>query len=144
MPLLAYGLDIGCVVGHLHEVGPHEQTRRQHRCDADRRENGEDHFELRALGLVMRRVTGAGPELPEAVRREEIDGYEDNAADPEGYVDGEVDRAPVRGERSEVPGAREVEDQRADYEQDDNDCKSHHTETTPPNIRRTTAVAVLM
>src|SRR5687767_6424422 len=137
MPLLADGLDRRSVFGDLDEVGPDEQARRQHGGDADSRERGQRDLELGALGLVVRFVACAGAEAPDAIGGEEIDRNEDDAADPKGDVDGEVDRAPVRGEWREVPGAREMENQRANNEQDDDDCKSHHTSNTPQNIRRT-------
>ena len=41
-------------------------------------------------------------------------------------------------------GTREMEDQRADNEQDDDDCKSHHTQTPPKTLGARSAVAVLM
>ena len=147
MPLLADGLDGRGVLGHLDEIRPDEQARRQHRRDADRRERRQRDLELGALGLVMRLVAGPGAEPPDAVGGEQVDGDEHDAADPERDVDRQVDRVPVGGERCEVPAerrAREMKNQRAYDEQDDDDGESHHTKTPPKTLGARSAVAVLM
>ena len=133
VPLLADGLEVRRFLGHRDEVGPDEQTRRQHRGDADGREYGQDDLELLALGLVvgLSALALALAESPDAVRGEQVHGHEHDAADPERDVDREVDRAPVRSERREVPRAREVEDQRADHEQHQDDGQSHHNRIYP-------------
>ena len=144
MPLPADGLGGAGVLWDLNEICPDEQARRQHGRDANRSERGQYDLELGALGLVVRLVAGARAEPPDAVGREEVDCDEHDAADPERDIDREVDRAPVRGERSEIPRTREMEYQRANNEQDDDDCKSHHTQTPPKTLGARSAVAVLM
>src|SRR5690606_25532164 len=121
VPLLADGLDDVGAVGDRDELAPDEQPWGEHGRDAERGEGREPVLELLALGLVVGLVVLAVPEPDEAVGGEEVDGNEDDAADEKGNADSEVDGAPVRCERREVSGARKVEDEGSDDQEDDDD-----------------------
>jgi hypothetical protein len=67
----------------------------------------------------------------DAVGHEEDDGNEDRARNPERDDDRVVDVAPVRSDRRPPPGADEVEDHRADSDQNKYERYSHSSPSLP-------------
>ena len=125
VPLLAERLDDRRVLGDLHELAPDEESRRQHRGDADGGDDREPPLELLVLGVVFRLVALAVAVLPDDPGQEQVDGDEHHARDPEREDHGVVHGGPVRRDRREPPGAREVEYQGADDEEDQDNCNRH-------------------
>ena len=64
-------------------------------------------------------------EAKDAIGREQEDGDEDRAGDPEGNDEGVVDIAPVRGDRRPPPGADDVKDHRSKRDRNQNKRYQH-------------------
>ena len=60
----------------------------------------------------------AVPEFDDAVRHKQVYRDEHDCCDIQRDVDGEVDHAPVRGQRCKRPGTKNVKENRTDNEQD--------------------------
>jgi len=113
VPLLAHGLEHARVFRHLDEIRPYEQAGSQHGGDAHRGHHGEPPLELLVLGFVLRALALLMPVADHAIGHEQVDGDEDKPGDPECDVDRGVHRAPVGGDRREIPRAQEVKQDRA-------------------------------
>ncbi len=130
VPLFADRFDLHRIVGHLDEITPGDEARREHCRHANRRDDGQDDLELVTLGLVVSLVSRLVPEPDETVSREQVDQHEHDAGDPKRDVDREVDQAPVRCEIREVPGV-EVINHRTDDQSGEHHCQDYSHKPSP-------------
>ncbi len=125
VPLLPHCLHLGRVLRHIDESRPDDQAGGQHRGDPHRGQDKQPPFELLVLGFVMRTCACAVAVAEHRPRHEQIDADEDDAGNPERDADRVVDRAPVGGNRREVPRTEEVKQDGRRDQQNQCDCDAH-------------------
>ena len=111
LPLFAEHLYDICFFRHIDEIGPYKQPRRQHCDDAHGGNAGEPFFQRCIFRFIVRLSVGCTAIAEYRQRHEQVDRNENKAGDPQGNVDGRVDRAPVGGQRRKPPGTQPVKDQ---------------------------------
>ena len=104
VPLPANDFEYGGVLRDVDELRPCEQSRRQHRGDADGGQQDEPSLELLVLRFIVRALRFSAPVAQHAIGHEQVDDDEDEPRHPERDRNGVVDRPPVGRDRCEVPG----------------------------------------
>ena len=125
VPLLANNLDDSSIFRHIDKLGPNPQSRRQHRRYAQRGKYGQHPFQFIVFRFEMGFLAAMMMESENAPGQKQVDGNENDTRNPERDVDRGINGAPVGGEGREPPGAREVKNNTADDEKNQNDCKYH-------------------
>ena len=122
VPLLADSFNLHGIVRHIHEFGPDEKTRRQHRHNTDRRENRQPGFKLVILRVIDRFGALFGAVFEHRIGHKQVDSHKHEPGDPERDIDGVVNLAPIGSQRGECPRTDKMEHDSTNDQDDQHNC----------------------